>query len=350
LVCNSISDLDAIAMCGPEDETNWDTVNGGAVVVRAGFGDGMTVNGFAMVSSVLVVSKVARANGEVVKKKLWKLDMSQAVASWQADDLSENNAAMNAHSIIGFGGNVYRIDSEGFEALVPTEKFGDIATDPLVGGQVNSALGVFAKQADESKLVKLPGMAAVWVVLSKAGSWSQLYTFSPMSGFTELGFEMDVRTVCEFGGKVYLAGNSGYLYALQSKGFDEATPGVEKSVMSILRFKMITGPGDLLLVRTILQASYEWSGRYMVEVYGGDEEGKRLLAQTDFQRGAGSDELHDALYEIADANFPIAGGRVERTPIRDQFRGSGIMLQVRTTNGGRLSVSELSAQVAVVGG
>ncbi|WP_319583947.1 hypothetical protein [uncultured Pseudodesulfovibrio sp.] len=349
LVCNMVDDLDAVYMCGPEDETDWDTTDGGAVSIRAGFGDGMAVNGFAMVSGSLIVSKVARNDGAVVGKKLWRLNMAAPVSSWAADDLSLSNAAIGPHCITGFGNNVYYIDSEGFEALAPTQAYGDIATDPSIGTKVNAVLGQFANLADEPMMVKLPSMAAVWTLLTKTNGWSQIYTFSPLGGFTEIGFGTDIYAVAEFGGAVYLAGESGYLYKLQNRAVDEIEPGVEKDVVSVARFKMITGPGDLLLTKVILQTNFEWSGTYNIEVYGSDELTRRLLQTVDFVRGSGADSLHDALYDLADANFPLAGGRVENRECRAQFRNSGIMLQVRTMNGGRMSISELAAKLVVVG-
>lgn len=349
LVCNMVDDLDAVYMSAPEDETNWDTTSGGAVSIRAGFGDGMKVNGFAMVSGSLIVSKLARSDGAVVAKKLWRVNMAASAASWVADDLSLSNAAIGPHCITGFGNNVYYIDSEGFEALAPTQAYGDIGTDPIIGSKVNAVLGQYASLSDEPRMVKLPSMAAVWTLLTRTGAWSQIYTYSPLGGFTEVNFATDIYAVAEFGGKVYLAGESGYLYTLQNSAVDEIEPGVERDVVSVARFKMITGPGDLLLTKTILQTNFEWSGTYNIEVYGSDEQEKRLLQTVDFVRGSGADALHDALYELANADFPLGGGRVENRECRAQFRNSGIMLQVRTMNGGRMSISELAAKLVVVG-
>ena len=352
LACNSVTELDAIYLCATEDASTWigSAVPGDSVALRAGYGDGMTVNGFAMISSTLIVSKLARTDGKATKKKLWKIELAGASTGWQADDLSANNAAINPHCLVGFGDNMYYLDSEGFESLVPTQAYGDITTDPVIGGKINSRLAQYAKSATEARMLKLPGLAAVWMILEREGVSNQIYTFSPLgNGFSELEFGNDFLTVAEYGGAIYLAGDSGYLHTLQNQAIDETAPGVEQDVVSLLRFKMLTGSGDLLLTKVISQLNYEWSGTYQIEVYGGNEEIKRLLQKVDFNVGAATDSLNQANYELYSATWDLGGSRVNRQQSRAHFRSDGIMLQIRTMNSGRISVSELDAEITVVG-
>lgn len=134
VICNAAgqAELDAVYFSKPEDETGWSTQDG-ALILRAGYGDGLEVNGFSTISTTLIVSKVARESGIVVKKQFHGVNMSGDVANWSAYSVSNLNAAVNPHALLQVGQDVLYVDSEGFEMLTPTQRYGDISTYRLLG-------------------------------------------------------------------------------------------------------------------------------------------------------------------------------------------------------------------------
>lgn len=349
------ANFDAVYMSAPENESQWDPQQG-ALILRAGYGDGLRVNGFSTINETLLVSKFARSGGGVItQKQIHGIDMVGEAANWSARSISNLNAASNAHAIIQIGQDVLYIDSEGFETLRPTEAYGDIATDPSVGALVNSSVSSLARSSSDIKLIHIPSNNEILAIFRSPGIRSRVFHFSKLvRRFTEIEYFVgdssnNIRAAVEHGEEVFFAGDSGYLYQRVREGRDEPMPNEYTDVTSVVRFKRSEGAGDLLLTRSFMRINFLSSGQYIYEVYGDDVESKRELARFDFSTGEGGIELHDANQELVAATGDLSGKTTEQRDVRSRFRARGIQAQIRTANSGRVSISRITQSIAVVG-
>lgn len=349
LVSNDVEDRDAVLFSGVEDATDWDSGTGGAVKIRAGYGDGYEVNGFAVLHSALIVSKVAKdQDGNVVGKKIYKVETSGGSIT-QAYPVSQENAAVGPRAIGTIGQDVLFIDQGGVKRLGPTQAYGDIETDVALGRKIEVDIRGL-QLTPETCVQKLSSQAALWLFL-RHDDRDTVYALSSLGhGFTELAFHTPIYAAVEYGGWVYLAGESGHLYRLINQGVDEISPGVSEPFVGVARFKALTSGGQMLLKRTELVISGLDNGRYAVEAYG--ESGSKVtLGGGPVYSGSSAKELYDATEDLADADYPLFdGGEVGRTVLYGRFRDSSIMLQVRTFDGARISLVEVSPFIASVGG
>lgn len=348
LIANSIADteLDAVYMSGTEsDDFNTDT--GGGIIIRAGYGDGQRVNCFNSISDTLIVSKVAYLDGKASKKHFYGINMAGESTAWTADYVSKNNAAVGPHAMAGMGQDLFYLDTQGLESLEPTQEYGDIATDPVVGGKINSFLGTYIRNAGVyPKISVVSNLASLVIIVD-----NQIFLRSNLTGgFTQVEFGTKINHIINHGDDVYLAGDSGHLYLLISSGSDEISPGEFTYYNSAIRYKMMTGNGELLLTKSFFDIKYITSGTYKIYGAAGDRSTTTVLKIVDFVTPTGSEYLYDANYELANANFDLGSeGTSPRLPCRAKYRGNGIAVQINTSNGGRISVGKVTMMLANVG-
>jgi len=346
LIANSIvdSELDAVYLSVVESD-DFLTTNG-ALIIRAGYGDGQRVNGFSAISKTLIISKVAYVGGKASKKSFYGINMEGASSGWSAGDISKNNAAIGPHAIVEAGQDVYYLDTQGIEALGPTQKYGDVANDPEIGGKINGVLGPLVRASvNEAKLVSVSNIAAIIAITS-----SRVYFLSLLTkGFVELGFKTRINHVINHGDEIYLAGDSGYLYRLGIGGTDETAPDVFENYSSILRFKMVMGPGELLLERSFYDIQYLLTGSYKISATSNGKN-QVVLQMVDFETPTGTEFLYDAETSLNLATYDLGStGSMSRLPCRSKFRGNGIAVQVSSYNGGRIAVGKVRLELANVG-
>ncbi len=349
LVCNSLADadLDAVYFSAVEDGDDWDVVGSTALIIRAGYGDGLTVNGFSAISKTLIVSKTSYVDGKVSEKMFYGVDTSADSANWSAFYVSKNNSAINPHCLVGIKQDVLYIDTQGIESLTPTQSYGDIANDPIVGGKVNSFVRSLVRQyADTAKVVLSANLANVFFILGQ-----YVVAFSSLTDkFTLLEFSTTINHIVDHGDVVYLAGENGELYQLSSLGWDEVNIDDKIDFKSVTAFKMISGSGDLLLTKSHFDLIYLTAGTYDIRAASGERNETTLLQTVDFVIGSGDGYLHDADEDLHDATYDLGSvGTRQRIPCRGKFRGDGILIQISTKNYGRLSIGKATAMVKQVG-
>ncbi len=98
LAANSATDLDAVVLCGPYDETDWDVAQGNALLLRAGYGDGLGVTAFGVLGQDLMVFK--SGGGE---RRILRLNTAGAPASWSVTQLSRSVGASSAQAVESVG-------------------------------------------------------------------------------------------------------------------------------------------------------------------------------------------------------------------------------------------------------
>ena len=347
LICNSTDDTELDAVYVSAIETDDFVVANGAAIIRAGYGDGQDVNGFAAISKLLIVSKVAKVDGKVAKKTFYSIDMTGTQDTWSADYLSNNNSAIGPHAIQSVGQDVLYIDTNGIESLTATQKYGDVSRDPTTGGRINSSVVYSLSTATNSPKIRyIPNLAATFFLIG-----GDIYVLSALTGaFTEVDFDTQINDIRQQGDVVYLAGETGQLYTISTTGTDEVAAGSPESFSSVIGFKMVSGSGDLLLTRTHVDLEYLNSGTYKIQASSGERVERTILQTYDFSVSSGDEMLHDATYELNVAEFDLGSkGSQQRIPCRAKYRGDGIKLQITTSNAGRLSFGALTAHITQVG-
>lgn len=356
VVCNSLTSPDAVFFSEPEQYEKWSVVSGGAaVIIPAGFGEGMTINGFADLYGMLIVSKVHRdGSGNITAKRLHLINTQGTPASWSGVQLSQTSSASCLGAIAGIADRAYMLDNDGPHSLQPSPggAFGDISIDPKMGPPIAPLISGAARRADHAAVVWLRNLAQIWFIVRNSGA-ATVAVYHPMHGgaWTELSFPISPRTLCEVGSRVYMAGDDGRLYMLAPNGKDW-TPEGDKPIYTTLRTKLYEQMGgDLVLKAVKLGIGRVLPAQLRVEAVGQNGDRYLVVDVTTAETGSADQKIYEAHSKIANATWKIAGGSA---PVPQYFdwkanvRKAGMYLQVRTI-GGRVTFESVTASFAVVG-
>lgn len=355
VVCASESTPDYVYFSGPNDLADWATSSpGAAATIAAGFGDGYSITGFAVIYDALIVSKVKRdSTGAIVGRKMYAIITTGDVSNWQVKLISSENAAMLRGGIVGVGEVAYCIDTNGFKAVSPTPngQYGDIGVDPAIGVRVNKLVAQVARSADTAMMTYIPSLAQIWCVMGTP-SQARVVVLHPIQGaFTQIDFGTFIPRCCaEVGQKVFLAGNDGALYALANVGTDELADGVFSNIYGTLRTRTFEGlGGDLILKKTKLVLDTIRPANVLVEAWLPADDSRVSIGSVAMGAGSASTPVYEAYDYVADADYDLADSQVAYEPLfYGGPRSTGMALQVRV-NGGRVTLNSLTAEFAVVG-
>ncbi|SME89426.1 hypothetical protein [Desulfovibrio gilichinskyi] len=346
LVANSTTTPDYIFLSAAEQFDKWSAADGG-YKIPAGYGDGLSVNGFASLHNKLVVSKLSSN-----EKRLYGVNMEGDASAWSTIALSSENAALGPHAIKSLGSSVCYIDTDGFAKLNPTDTYGDVAVDSEVGFMMGSDFRRFSKNASNVSLTWVASLGALAIIFTGNGL-KEFHLFNPRHGFTqwESSDFKALNCVCELDGKIYLGGVSGYLYEMHTAGTDEVEPDNVLPLWGVARFKLYesaTGKDLFLESGSKVNVDYVTSGQYNFEVYAGNAENKVLLQTFNTVSGSGQQELYDADTDIVDATYGLDSSTTGQDVCRSKFRGKGLMFQIRTHSGCRVAINSINAMVREV--
>lgn len=343
VVINSKSDPDLVTFSGVEDETMWDTADltNPAIGIRAGFGDNMLVNGFAVFATDLVVSKTGLS-----EKALYRISTADASpVNWTVSKLSGNNAAQNPHSLVSAFNNVFFVDTNGFKSIQGVTEYGDLQVDP-VGANINTAFNGYACMGIEY----LPAYTAMWFIMS-----DRVYCAHYLGGnyiFTDLQFQQGtITSILQTGNDIYLSGNNGYLYKMSDTDTDEVSPSVFQNYSTIIASKRFSFFGGGILRKTSVEfKALEVAGTSTAFMRANTAEVDGTLLKTINVISAAT-FLYDATEDLYDATTLLADmsntAWIETTT--NKVRGTSIQWQIDATEG-RFGVEGLIAEVALVVG
>lgn len=345
VVANSSTSNDLVTLTGPNDETHWNTSTEGAVAVRAGFGDNMAVNGFAVFGDDLIISKKGDA-----EKRLYRLNVSASdTTSWYVAILTENNCAQNAHCLVGAFNNVFFIDTNGFKSIKGVTEYGDLQVD-LIGSKVNT---LFTEVSSCDGMAYLPLFTAIWYMMG-----DRVFAYHRITdgegvihhAFTDLVFQQGrIRSVCQAGDVIYLAGNNGYLYQIDSTvSTDETAPDTTSAYTSVFTTKKFPLFGNGIVRRTELYLKPLASGT--ATLTGITPANESIALKTITLRGDG-EYLYDAtgyLNDATDELYSMGTAPWFETSF-SRFRGASIQFQIASSSG-RVGIEGLKTEVALVGG
>jgi len=343
VVINSTSDRDLVTFSGVEDETMWDTADltNPAIGIRAGFGDNMVVNAFAVFGTDLIVSKIGQSI-----KKLYRINTAGVPTEWTVATLSENNAAQNAHCMVNAFNNVLFVDENGFKSLAGVTQYGDLQVD-FAGANINGAITGLTC----TELSWIPQMNAVWFIVGES-----VYAYHLLKNgkyaFTEMQFQQGtINSIIQSNDTVYLAGDNGYLYSIANSASDEVSPSVFEGYPTIVTTKRFYFFGGGILRRTALamKALSTVSGD-VCYLRGTTVEQSGVLLKT-ISILTGDQFVSDAADDLAIADTYLAdlSGLAWLETTTNRMRGSSIQWQIDST-AGRFGIEGLTAEIALVQG
>lgn len=343
VIANDVTMPDVAYMSAPEDETDWDTVTSAAKAIPMGYGDGFAVNAFSSIAETLVVSKVRVDGGNTVGRRMFGINLADLPENWSARYLSHKNASIGHASIQSFGGDVFFVDSNGFKMLRPTQDYGDITTDVLVGNKINSGL--------------VPNLLATTKLrfLNHFGSFllhsgNVTYCLHPAKGWTDFYFPTQINDSCEIGHNTYFAGASGHLYKFtEATGNDETAPDVYSPMYSMMRHGEKSIPrAKMFLKRMKAQLDYLANGNLVFEaVFDGTP---TTLYEKTITIGGGSDPLVYATDDLVTATTDLVSTAMVQDETRSRYRSEYFQPQIRAYNGARIGIHWIRCHVAPVEG
>jgi hypothetical protein len=339
---------DLVTFSGPEDETKWNTSTEGAIGLRAGFGDNMSVNAFAVFGDDLIISK----KGESFKK-MYRVNVADATATnWYVESLNTNNCSESAHTMVSAFNNVFFADTNGFKSLKGVTEYGDLQIDHI-GAKMNP---FFSAGNACVEMVYLPYFSAIWFIISE-----KVYTYCPLfdrSGnirhvFTDLIFEQgQINSIVQAGADdIYLANNTGGLFKLDLADLysqDETSTGVVSNYEATIQTKRFNFFGGGIVRRVELYLNPLNTGTALLYAITPSTEG--TLLKTITLRSSG-EYLYDAteyLYDATD-NLYDMGKTAWYELCRNKIRGGSIQFKLTSTSG-RVGVEGLKAEIALVEG
>ncbi len=336
LAANSGQDMDGVVLSAPEDETKW-LIDDGAVFLRAGYGDGLRVTGFGVISQDLIIFKMGKAG-----KRIMRLNAAGTTSDWSLSQISQNLSAVGPHGVEFVGNNLLFADHGEIHDLAGVQQYGDIQVGG-VGRLINPLLN--GKTVSEMRFLPKIG-----VLLSLVEGDSLVLVFHPQSSaWTKLDFQgLFFRSVCQAGDKIYLGCQNGRLYRLGlTESRDEVAPGDFREITALARSKVFTVPGEAVLRKTRLNYEAITPGQGRLQVYGSDQVSPTTLLTLESDPGLG--RLADATADLTDASQPLGVSAETRTVSRTRFRDAALSFQITTTSG-RIRLRQCLAELAAVNG
>lgn len=345
VVINSKGEPDLITFSGVEDETMWNTADltNPAIGIRAGFGDNMLVNGFAVFGTDLIVSKRGQS-----EKCFYRVSTAGAPTEWSVSFLTGNNCSQGAHTVVSAFNNVLFVDTNGFKSIKGVTEYGDLQID-ISGGRINTA---FNDNPTCESLGYIPAYTALWMCLL-----DRVYCYHDLSGssaFTELEFMQGrVTSLACTDTEVYLSGYNGYLYKLDvDADNDEVTPAVYVDFNRVITSKRFSFFGGGILRKTSLElkaidtpvVTTAYLRANTADAATVTLKALPILQATQYVYNATGD-LNDATTVIGDMLENVAW--IDTTTNR--VRGESIQWQIDATKG-KFGLEGLTAEIALVTG
>lgn len=337
LAANSASDLDGVAFSGPHDETDWDTDQGGAVFLRAGYGEGLRVTGFGVIGQDLVVFKSGDSG-----KRIMRVQTAGPASQWAVSELSRNLTAHSGHTVEFVGNNLFFAGPGGIMDLAGVQQYGDIQVGGA-GRPINPILG--GRHVGELRF--LPRLEALLAFIQGD---SRVLVFHPHNqAWTVIDFQgLFFSTACQAGERVFLAGGNGRLYRLApGESRDEVREGQFEDIRGLARTRVFPGRDALLLRKTRLSFEALTPGSGRLQALGSDRVSPVTLLSWEANPGLG--RLSDAVAPLAGAAQPLGSAAEAQRVSHARLRDSAVSFQITTTSG-RIRLRHCQAELAQAAG
>jgi len=339
IACNHASEPDSIYLSSPNDETGWDTATT-AIGLKAGFGDLLAVNGLEVFGDDLIISKYATG-----RKRMYRLNTEEVTPEyWYVKEIPGNTCAQSERAILTAYNNVYFIDTDGLKSLKGVTEYGDMQGDQS-GSKITPAfLGLTC-----NFIKYVPYYNAIWFSIG-----SRIYTARLSDNglsFTELYFNQgQIDSLCIDGDTVYLGGNNGFLYKLDTdSAVDETAPNVSSGYLTSLRGKRYNfGTSDVTLRSTTIRLTPISSGT--ITLMGIKSDGTPVTLDTITMASLG-EYLYDATgYVDAATDYLYDSGAEPSLEVNhNKVKSSSIQFELQATSA-RFGVDAIIGEVMMTKG
>lgn len=228
--------LDEVDFSKVEDETGWTyTAGGGAVRIRAGYGDGLLVNSLSSMFGNVIVSKTSIQYSGKGARMMYRVatgDSAYDAASaqtWKAEELFPMTSAFTNRCMITADNNTYYLADEGFCEIVATDRYADLS-NRQIGAKVNRALELrVVPNYWGLYWIPLWGCVAIFQKENREAHLYWPWLTDPSGyrtgGFSRIGMSTVIwHAITQFDDKIYLAGSDGYLYQIGTDNQYQDTP------------------------------------------------------------------------------------------------------------------------------
>jgi len=342
VVANDTADYDSVYLSGPNDEDDWDTSSGSAVGLRAGYGDGLRVNAFAVFGMDLIISKTG------VGKKIYRLNVANADPdNWYVAPLINDAAADHAEMIAEVHNDVFLVDTGSLRSIAGVVQYGDLQI-VNAGLKVNPLIYYDYLDGDSPYFVRhMPAIDKVFI-----GYGEKIYVFHiPRKQFTKIMFSgKSITTAVCAGDDVYLLASTGELYKLNESLYqDELSDGSSsdyEATVQTKRFTFMSAEGIVRRVDVSLETVSE--GEAVLELI---LDGSRAVSIKTINLADETDYYGDATgyYGSATDLYGDTGTPSWIETSHNRTRSNSFAVQLRTTSG-RCAVERFDIISALVNG
>ena len=340
IACNHAGEPDSIYLSAPNDETVWDTATT-AIGLKAGFGDLLSVNGLEVFGDDLIISKYATG-----RKRMYRLNTEEVTPEyWYVREIPGNTCAQSERAILTAYNNVYFIDTDGLKSLKGVTEYGDMQGDTSGKKIAPAFLGLTC-----NFLKYVPYYNAIWFSIG-----SRIYTAKLLGdkdlAFTELYFNQGrIDSLCVDGDTVYLGGNNGYLYKLDTDSdVDETAPDTSTGYLAALRGKRYNfGTTDVTLRSTAIRLTPLSGGT--ITLIGIKSDGTPVTLDTITMASVG-EYLNDATgYVDAATDYLYDSGSEPPLEVnRNKLKSSSIQFELQATSA-RFGIDAIIGEVMMTKG
>lgn len=303
---------------------------GGSIVIKAGFGDGLSVNAFSVApgGTAIVVSK---ANNEQAEYQLRLVDVTAVDrANWRVSDPFINKeAAQNAHGMLTTSNSVFFFDETGIKRVEPTDQYGDLQSNPIFGDRINKTFESFS--ATVSEITYLPTLTAFMLLIK---NHPQQYLYFPRNnGWCPWRLaDIIINSVTTIDETIYLFSEDGILYKLnedKTAATDEITQGgTEKNIASYGRTRRVIDRGyDIRLRRSTLYLTPLLSGNITLKAIKSDGVTETTVGEFTIDNGISLLGLADGLLGLANELLGDDGEQPLAKTLWGGTRSNGIQLE-----------------------
>ena len=330
---------DAVYLSAPEDETSWNTGGSGATAVglRAGYGDGMEVNGLAVLGKDVIISKTGLG-----KRFMYRVNIDGPATGWTVYNLAADTSANNPLHITAVPNNILYLNQDHeLRGIAGIQEYGDLRMSNA-GEKINPALVSFVNDGFAPSMIRY--MPSLDVLLAIFDGRFGVFHYATGRFSTMDSLEMGIRlmSACEYDGEPCFGGDNGHIYHFSNSGSqDEGLPGVYTDFTSRLKSKTHRLPGEVLIKRSHLSINHVAEGEGRFEINGTVVKRFGIMAPGWY--------LFDALSFLADATMELytAGTTSQVLSIKNKVRKKDFYFEVISTRG-RLAVYYIDAVMSAV--
>ena len=252
---------DAVYFSKPEDETGWDT-SADAIGLRAGYGDGMTVNSFSVIGTDLIVSKVGLSRAII-----YRVNTAGEPTAWKVNKLISDTSSGGRFMMVAIPGEIVYLNADSeLRSLAGVQEYGDIQI-MNAGEKINPGLVELVNDGFNPSNLDYLSSNDMLAIIFNGRAYCYFHAKKTFTYIDSLDMGVRINCACDFEDKPYFGADNGMLYRWDNgSSKDEVTTGVLSDFPSKATSKLFVVPREVVIKRS--QFSYnslaEGSGEILI--------------------------------------------------------------------------------------